>query len=72
MPPIELQINGQPYSLEADAQMPLLWALRDLLGLTGTNTVAVRVCVEPAPFWLMASQLVRVSPRFPPWPGKLS
>jgi len=37
MPPIELQINGQPYSLEADDQMPLLWALRDLLGLTGTK-----------------------------------
>jgi isoquinoline 1-oxidoreductase alpha subunit len=37
MLPIELQINGQPYSLEADAQMPLLWALRDLLGLTGTK-----------------------------------
>ena len=37
MPPIELQINGQPYSLEVDAQMPLLWALRDLLGLTGTK-----------------------------------
>jgi isoquinoline 1-oxidoreductase alpha subunit len=37
MPPIELQINGQPYSLEADAQMPLLWALRDLLSLTGTK-----------------------------------
>jgi isoquinoline 1-oxidoreductase subunit alpha len=37
MPPIELQINGQLHSLEADAQMPLLWALRDLLGLTGTK-----------------------------------
>ena len=37
MPPIELQINGQPYSLETDEQMPLLWALRDLLGLTGTK-----------------------------------
>ena len=37
MPLIELQINGQSYSLEADAQMPLLWALRDLLGLTGTK-----------------------------------
>ena len=37
MPPIELQINGQPYSLDADEQMPLLWALRDLLGLTGTK-----------------------------------
>jgi len=37
MPPIELPINGQPYNFEADAQMPLLWALRDLLGLTGTK-----------------------------------
>ena len=37
MPPIELRINGQLHSLEADAQMPLLWALRDLLGLTGTR-----------------------------------
>lgn len=37
MPPIELQINGQSYSLEADEQMPLLWTLRDLLGLTGTK-----------------------------------
>lgn len=37
MPPIELQINNQSYSLEADNQMPLLWALRDLLGLTGTK-----------------------------------
>ena len=37
MPPIALQINGQSYNLEADQQMPLLWALRDLLGLTGTK-----------------------------------
>jgi len=37
MPPIELQINDQPYNLEADEQMPLLWALRDLIGLTGTK-----------------------------------
>lgn len=37
MPPIELRINGQPHSLEADAQIPLLWALRDMLGLTGTK-----------------------------------
>lgn len=37
MPTFELQINGQSYSLEADEQMPLLWALRDLLNLTGTK-----------------------------------
>lgn len=32
-----LQVNGQMYSVEADAEMPLLWVLRDLLGLTGTK-----------------------------------
>ena len=33
----DLQINQQMYSVEADDAMPLLWALRDLLGLTGTK-----------------------------------
>jgi aerobic-type carbon monoxide dehydrogenase small subunit (CoxS/CutS family) len=32
-----LQINGLSYSVEAEAQMPLLWVLRDLLNLTGTK-----------------------------------
>jgi isoquinoline 1-oxidoreductase alpha subunit len=35
--PIEITVNGQPLSLEADPDMPLLWALRDLAGLTGTK-----------------------------------
>lgn len=33
----DLQINGQPYTVEAEREMPLLWVLRDLLGLTGTK-----------------------------------
>lgn len=33
----DLQINEQTYSVEAEAEMPLLWVLRDLLGLTGTK-----------------------------------
>ena len=33
----DLQINDQNYSVEADESMPLLWVLRDLLGLTGTK-----------------------------------
>ncbi len=37
MPSYDLQINGQAYTVEAQAQMPLLWVLRDLLGLTGTK-----------------------------------
>jgi succinate dehydrogenase/fumarate reductase-like Fe-S protein len=32
-----MQINGLSYSVEAEAQMPLLWVLRDLLNLTGTK-----------------------------------
>ncbi len=34
---IELKINGQPHSIDADPQMPLLWALREIVGLTGTK-----------------------------------
>lgn len=34
---ITLNINGQPRNVEAPADMPLLWVLRDVLGLTGTK-----------------------------------
>jgi isoquinoline 1-oxidoreductase subunit alpha len=37
MPSFDLQVNGKKYTIEAEAQMPLLWALRDLIGLTGTK-----------------------------------
>lgn len=33
----QLTINGQPREVEAPDDMPLLWVLRDLLGLTGTK-----------------------------------
>ena len=32
-----LTINGERKSVEAPADMPLLWVLRDMLGLTGTK-----------------------------------
>lgn len=32
-----LNINGKPTKLEAEPNMPLLWALRDTLGMTGTK-----------------------------------
>jgi len=60
---IKFRLNGAERDIEADPEMPLLWALRDLLGLTGTKygcghalcgacTVhldgdAVRSCVVP-------------------------
>ena len=34
---IELTVNDRPVRVDAPEQMPLLWALRDLLGLTGTK-----------------------------------
>ncbi|HEV7714771.1 MAG TPA: (2Fe-2S)-binding protein [Steroidobacteraceae bacterium] len=34
---VTLNINGQPHAVDAPADMPLLWALRDLVGLTGTK-----------------------------------
>lgn len=32
-----LNVNGKNYSIDADPDMPLLWAIRDLVGLTGTK-----------------------------------
>ena len=34
---IRLNLNGKDASLDVDADMPLLWVLRDTLGLTGTK-----------------------------------
>ena len=34
---VTLQINGQSHTIDAPDDMPLLWALRDLVGLTGTK-----------------------------------
>jgi isoquinoline 1-oxidoreductase subunit alpha len=34
---IKLNINGQPREIDTTPDVPLLWALRDLLGLTGTK-----------------------------------
>jgi isoquinoline 1-oxidoreductase subunit alpha len=61
---MKLVVNGQPREGDAPADMPLLWVLRDLIGLTGTKfgcgmaqcgacTVhvdgsPVRACVTPA------------------------
>ncbi|QJW89571.1 (2Fe-2S)-binding protein [Spirosoma taeanense] len=60
---ITFKLNGKSQTLTADPQMPLLWALRDVIGLTGTkygcgvgqcgactvhlNGMAVRSCQLP-------------------------
>jgi len=34
---IQLDINGRPHQIDAEPEMPLLWVLRDVLGMTGTK-----------------------------------
>jgi isoquinoline 1-oxidoreductase alpha subunit len=34
---ITITVNGQRHDIDADPNMPLLWAIRDILGLTGTK-----------------------------------
>ncbi len=34
---ITISVNGQDHSIEVDPDSPLLWALRDTIGLTGTK-----------------------------------
>ena len=33
----QIQINGVQHDIDADPNMPLLWAIRDIVGLTGTK-----------------------------------
>jgi len=34
---IQLDINGKPHQVDVEPEMPLLWVLRDVLGMTGTK-----------------------------------
>jgi len=34
---ISLNVNQKTYQVDADPNMPLLWAIRDIIGLTGTK-----------------------------------
>lgn len=34
---VQLEVNGTPKTVDVDPAMPLLWVLRDVLGLTGTK-----------------------------------
>jgi len=44
-PVIQLKINGVDYSFSGDPEMPLLWYLRDILGLAGTKfACGIGVC----------------------------
>ena len=61
---MKLDINGKQHDVDVPADMPLLWVLRDVLGMTGTkfgcgmaqcgactvqvDGAAIRSCVTPA------------------------
>ena len=34
---VAFTLNGEAHTLDADPEMPLLWAIRDVIGLTGTK-----------------------------------
>ncbi len=34
---ITLNVNGVDHQVDAEPDMPLLWAIRDVLGMTGTK-----------------------------------
>ena len=60
---IALSINGKPYEADVEDDTPLLWVLRDTLGLTGTNMAAALLNVAPAPCILRVSQHGRARSR---------
>ncbi|MFZ2143311.1 MAG: (2Fe-2S)-binding protein [Xanthobacteraceae bacterium] len=35
--PFTIKVNGTPHTVDVDGDTPLLWVLRDLLGMTGTK-----------------------------------
>ena len=45
---MRLTVNGNPIDIDADPDMPLLWALRDLAGITGPK-FACTVLVDGTP-----------------------
>lgn len=75
MAAIKLNVNGKEHVVDAPPEMPLLWALRDLLGLTGTkfgcgmalcgsctvhvNGEATRSCVTPVSM-VVGSRIVTI------------
>ena len=46
---VTLTVNGVAHRFDGDPDMPLLWFLRDELGLTGTKFGCGRPCAAPAP-----------------------
>ncbi len=51
MTQFSLTVNGAPRTVDVSADTPLLWVLRDTLGLTGTKYLMAGIGnVLPAPY----------------------
>jgi aerobic-type carbon monoxide dehydrogenase small subunit (CoxS/CutS family) len=46
----KLTVNGKSVDVDVDPETPLLWVLRDTLGLTGTKFGCGMPCAVPAPY----------------------
>ena len=46
---MDVTINGKTYQVEAEPDTPLLWVIRDELGMTGTNMAAASLSAVLVP-----------------------
>ncbi len=72
----KININGKPYEVDVEPDTPLLWVLRDTLGLTGTkfgcgaalcgactvhlDGAAIRACITPVSVVTEAQQVTTI------------
>src|SRR3990167_6870316 len=60
---MKLNVNGAEREVDAPDDMPLLWVLRDLMGLTGTKFgCGIAQCRAPAPRYTARPQSARPDP----------
>ena len=64
MTTVAFMINGKPASVEADAETPLLWIVREHLKLTGTKFGCGIANVALAPCTSMANRCAHASAAF--------
>jgi len=57
---MKLMVNAKEHVVDVEPQMPLLWVLRDELGITGRSTAAAWPNAAPAPCMSMERPCVPV------------
>jgi len=58
---VQLKVNGVDHSFDGDPEMPLLWYLRDILGMAVPSMAAAWPSAAPVRCW-------KTEPRFDPAP----